>query len=254
MVRQQMEKDKTVLQCPACGVFVSRNKRNCDNPDCSVGNIRKAIAEANQESRISTERQRQKKVVTCRPRVTRYDAVMSTTDPNTSTLQLKRRASDVPCHRDDEPCTKKEHVTLLEPCFVNPNSHEAVEVILRNLGHSAGLKQYGGDKREWLVIECDGLPNVLVRKVIHQSKEKAKAEALANAGIPHVEAMSLAKVREELKARQIRSTLRKGATAEQLKERFRHAVQADIASGKVVMPAETVGEFDWVVLRSGGLH
>ena len=133
MVRQQMEKDKTCLQCPACGVFVSRNKRNCDNPDCSVGNIRKAIAEANQESRISTERQRQKKVVTCRPRVTRYDAVMSTTDPNTSTLQLKRRASDVPCHRDDEPCTKKAHVTLLEPCFVNPNSHEAIEVILRNL-------------------------------------------------------------------------------------------------------------------------
>ena len=62
----------------------------------------------------------------------------------------------------DAPLVKNADVRLLEPCFVNPNSVEAVEVILRQQGQSAGLKQYGGDKREWLVVECDGLPNVLV--------------------------------------------------------------------------------------------
>ena len=79
---------------------------------------------------------------------------------------MKQKSSDV--SSSDAPPVKKAKFSLLEPCVVNPNSVEAVEVILHQLGQSAGLKQYDGNKRNWLVVECNGLPNVLVRRLIHQ--------------------------------------------------------------------------------------
>ena len=59
-VMQELEKDTSVIQCPACSTCISRSTRNCDNADCSVGNVRKTFAEAHQESRVSTERQKGK--------------------------------------------------------------------------------------------------------------------------------------------------------------------------------------------------
>lgn len=88
-------------------------------------------------------------------------------------LTLKRKHSSVVDDDGSVPATKKADVRLLEPCFVNPNSYEAVRVPLREIGTSAGLTEYGGTKRKWLTIECDGLPNVLVRKGIHKAREKA---------------------------------------------------------------------------------
>lgn len=44
-----------------------------------------------------------------------------------------------------------------EPDFVNPNSFITIIQILQNIGCRAGIKQYGGS-REWLIVECDGLP------------------------------------------------------------------------------------------------
>ena len=44
-VMQELEKDTSVIQCPACSTCISRSTRNCDNADCSVGNVRKAVAE-----------------------------------------------------------------------------------------------------------------------------------------------------------------------------------------------------------------
>ena len=43
-----------------------------------------------------------------------------------------------------------------EPDFHNPNSFENISVILRNLGVRAGITNYGGKDREWLLLEVDG--------------------------------------------------------------------------------------------------
>ena len=53
-----------------------------------------------------------------------------------------------------------------EPDFVNPNSYENISQILRNLGRRAGIKQYGGTEREWLLLESDGAIYVIVQKLI----------------------------------------------------------------------------------------
>ena len=62
-----MEKERNYVQCPACGTCVNCKKRNCDNPDCVVLNIHQAIAEACENSRVSTEKTKKKKVVARKP-------------------------------------------------------------------------------------------------------------------------------------------------------------------------------------------
>ena len=55
--------------------------------------------------------------------------------------------------------------TIGEPEFVNPNSFESIISVIQSIGLQAGVKQYGGD-REWLFIECDGLPYGIIRDII----------------------------------------------------------------------------------------
>ena len=90
--------------------------------------------------------------------------------------------------------------------------------------------------------------------MIHQAQEKGRADAFGRAGIPYTPTLSTSRIKEELKHRQLRSTMRRGETVEDLKQRLLKAVDDEIASGKVTVPADPGGEFDWVVLKSGGLH
>jgi len=52
-----------------------------------------------------------------------------------------------------------------EPDFENPNSYDAIIQVIQNIGVNAGIKQYGGE-REWLLIECDGVPYNMLREII----------------------------------------------------------------------------------------
>ena len=49
-------------------------------------------------------------------------------------------------------------VTVGEPTFVNPNSYQKCTEVLKKIGRKAGIERYGGKKRQWVIIECDGLP------------------------------------------------------------------------------------------------
>ena len=80
-------------------------------------------------------------------------------------------------HRKHEPHNPVEHfysepqennikVVVGEPDFCNPNSYDAVSTVLRNLGKRAGIKRYGGVKREWLFVECDGTIFLLIRSLM----------------------------------------------------------------------------------------
>ena len=56
--------------------------------------------------------------------------------------------------------------TVGEPDFVNPNSFQSIIQVIQNIGVRAGITQYGGNSREWLLIECDGLPYNTLRDII----------------------------------------------------------------------------------------
>ena len=53
-----------------------------------------------------------------------------------------------------------------EPDFINPNGYEAIVQVIQNIGFRAGIKQYGNGTREWLLVECDGLPFNILREII----------------------------------------------------------------------------------------
>jgi len=53
-----------------------------------------------------------------------------------------------------------------EPDFVNPSGYHNVIQVLQSIGTRAGIKQYGNGSKEWLFVECDGLPYNLIRDII----------------------------------------------------------------------------------------
>ena len=53
-----------------------------------------------------------------------------------------------------------------EPDFLNPSGYENVIIVLQAIGKRAGIKHYGSGTREWLFVECDGLPYNIIRDVI----------------------------------------------------------------------------------------
>ncbi|XP_077869158.1 uncharacterized protein LOC144360163 [Saccoglossus kowalevskii] len=57
-------------------------------------------------------------------------------------------------------------VGVLDPVFVNPNSHKTIVTVLRQIGTTAGIKTYGTGSRYWLAVYMDGLPYMLAHKVI----------------------------------------------------------------------------------------
>jgi len=242
-----LSNEKNFIQCPGCGQLYDKKKRNCNNEDCHVKNVRQAIAEASGVSRVSTEHQRVTRSNKRHVRVFEYGPEV-TQGSQEKSLQLKvvQKVSE----SETVPSVQKAEVHMMEPCFVNPNSHQAVTVLLRQIGESSRVVQCGGKEREWLAIECDGAPYLLARTVIDRSRLAVNAEAKKAAGICDARAMTVSELRDELSSRGLART----GTSQELKDRLGQAVRADIESGKLVPPAPLDGEFDWVVLRSGALH
>lgn len=53
-----------------------------------------------------------------------------------------------------------------EPDFLNPSGYENIIIVLQAIGRRAGIKHYGSGTREWLFVECDGLPYNLIRDIL----------------------------------------------------------------------------------------
>ena len=47
-----------------------------------------------------------------------------------------------------------------------PSSYKDIIFVIQSIGQRAGVKQYGGEEREWLFVECDGLPYNTLRHLI----------------------------------------------------------------------------------------
>ena len=65
--------------------------------------------------------------------------------PYNSFDRIKNKSCDINC-------------IVGEPDFVNPNSFATITEV----------KHYDGGKREWLFVECDGLPYSIIRDLLLQ--------------------------------------------------------------------------------------
>ena len=108
----------------------------------------------------------------------------------------------------------------------------------------------GDGERDWLVVECDGLPYLLAKTVIYRSQIEAQKQALKEAGIPATSSLKGPELKQELQRRGLDTRGR----VEDLRCRLQHAVDKQLRSGEIALPSKAKGEYDWVVLRSGGLH
>ena len=72
---------------------------------------------------------------------------------------------------------------LVEPCFVNPSSHAAVEELMRHVGQLAGVTRYGGTERQWVAMTCDGVPYMFMRKLIQESRLLAAKKLSSVSGL-----------------------------------------------------------------------
>ena len=50
--------------------------------------------------------------------------------------------------------------------FINPNGYFNIIQVLQSIGIKAGIQQYGCGTKEWMFVECDGLPYNLIRDII----------------------------------------------------------------------------------------
>ena len=53
-----------------------------------------------------------------------------------------------------------------EPDFINPNGCHNIIQFIQYIGFRSRIRQYGQRNREWLMIECDGLPCNILRDII----------------------------------------------------------------------------------------
>ena len=60
-------------------------------------------------------------------------------------------------------------IIIGEPIFTNPCSFANCAEVLRKIGKDAGIIRYGGNKRYWIFVCCDGLPFRLCDIVIHET-------------------------------------------------------------------------------------
>ncbi|CAG2237124.1 unnamed protein product [Mytilus edulis] len=59
----------------------------------------------------------------------------------------------------------KHEFFFTDPVVCNPNSSLSVARVLRKIGEENDILRYGGRKRHWTFICCDGLPYMIIRKL-----------------------------------------------------------------------------------------
>ena len=136
---------------------------------------------------------------------------------------------------------------LVEPCFVNPSSHAAVKELMRHVSRLAGVTKYGGSERQWVAMTCDGVPYMLMRKVIQESRLLATKSYL----------QSLSWIGTTLNVKDLKAVLNSkslpvSATKADLLARVDYHINGPVVANADVRSLE--GEVDWVVPCMGGFH
>ena len=242
-----LERERRYLICPKCCTQMERRLHLCPNATCRV-NVRQALQADQGKSVVSTEHIKVTKPGTLKSgtEFVYVPHVDSSTGVSLTRVSSKTSGEDVPL-------VSPADVGFLEPIFVNPNSHEAVRIVLRDVGKRARVKQCVGDEgvREWLTVVCDGLPYSLILAVMEEARRDAAKLANHEAGILHVDSMSKADLKSACSTRGLGVT----GNMSTLRERLRKFLDDLVEKGELMPPTNIPdGEFDWVLPISGGLH
>ncbi len=148
------EKDRQLFKrCPSCSSLVAKKKRKCPqckSPLTQIGpetEMMEGNAAEQYEVKLQNINERKRKSSKLhedRTKVSNYDHIPS-----------NHQAHAIP-------------IELLDPVFVNPNSKESLILVLRHIGTKAGVRRYGGTKRSWVIICCDGLPYTIILSLIQE--------------------------------------------------------------------------------------
>ncbi|CAG2242694.1 unnamed protein product [Mytilus edulis] len=122
--------------CPGCNNFFPKSKRKC--PQCKI-DLMKLPDTVTQNH----DNQQQKVEVT--PLTKKKDKSKADDDHIDSFrfghVEHFHQTSEIP-------------VFVMDPVFVNPNSIDNLKLVLRHLGKTAGIKRYGGEERDWVIVCC----------------------------------------------------------------------------------------------------
>ena len=135
--------------CPACETFFPKTKRKC--PHCKIDLTKLPDSTPNTNTDNSPEH------VEISPLFKQKSMKKDKEGDNFRFEHVKH------FHQEGQ-----KPVFVMDPVFVNPNSVENLKLVLRHLGTLAGIKRYGGDERDWVIICCDGLPYTMVRRMIEE--------------------------------------------------------------------------------------
>lgn len=236
--------EKNTIQCPRCKTVYERRFRNCHNLDCAVTNIREALAKEQsvvREPQSSGRRQRSNVVLALRPQVVEVDGVSVVQE--VSRHNVEKNASE--CKG-----VKPADVHLVEPCFVNPASLQAIEELLRHIGKQAGIKSCGGSERDWLAVTSDGVPYYLVRKAIQLAQRSALKGHLAQLGWVDTQKLTVPQLKDVLRRAGLACTGLKNDLLARVDTRINKPIMEQCLANDL----HVEGEFDWVVPCMGGLH
>ncbi len=145
--------DEIGVTCATCGTFNTKRKIVCEG--CRE---RDGLKKAKQANKAQTHTASVKS-----HGATFIQLQIQTNGDNSSTVQLSENQS-----RYDHVASNHDGVhtlTLTDPVFCNPNSSETLARVLRKIGIENGIHRYGGTKRHWTFICCDGLPYLIVKKL-----------------------------------------------------------------------------------------
>jgi hypothetical protein len=150
--KQIQERDS--VKCLNCGKTISKRKIKCDCGHTLQASKEKQAQQSASKYQISKESKP--------PSFKEF-----TFDTNTVETKVSvERYNHIDSHMPDHPIKLK----LSDPAFVNPNSYKNVSLVLNKIGKECGIHRYGGDKRNWTIVCCDGLPYNLLMRIIQDTR------------------------------------------------------------------------------------
>ncbi len=179
--------------CPLCQLLYPRLKRVCQT--CKDNLVIPGSGEGARQDESNNTQKEVKQKKTIRKVTFVPDAGNSVSGTlHTKDMMQKHNALTeetygyVPHNHPTDP----PKVLLFDPVNVNPNSYENIKKVLRHIGKVAGVKRYGGTKREFEVVCMDGLPYSMV---IHLAKN------YISCGVCHMGFMSTGELNQHAQSR-----------------------------------------------------
>lgn len=169
---------ESTITCTQCGTLNEKRKRICGGCKGKDGlkDGREIKKHAEREDKRNTDK---------RTEVDFVKISFETTDENTTSVTEVDRYSHIHSNHNGSHA-----IVLTDPVFCNPNSIETVAMVLRKIGSENGIFRYGGNKRYWTFVCCDGLPFMICKKLkeeavictVGQCREKmlSKSECIAH--------------------------------------------------------------------------